>query len=175
MALEFINQTSVSSGVVTQDVDNVFSSDYKIYFIQINGLYHNVDVSNGVEGIRFINSSGTVISSSDYAYCSFNMGSSGAFGNSNTNSQSYLWLGQFTDQQSDGSSNTSFYVFDPNPSTYTFVSGEGIGGNSSDTMVGERITGVLKSDTSIRGFQLYESNSARTFGGGEIFVYGLSE
>ena len=44
--------------------------------------------------------------------------------------------------------------------------------NSSDFYAGKYI-GVHKVAETIRGFQLYESNGSRTFGGGTINVYGV--
>ena len=40
--LHFINQTEVTEGVTTVNVDNVFSNNYDVYYCQILGLYHDL-------------------------------------------------------------------------------------------------------------------------------------
>jgi len=73
-----------------------------------------------------------------------------------------------------GGANLGFYVFNPyDSSSYTFTTSQMAGKNTSDFNAGKYI-GVHKVAETIRGFQLYESNAARTFGGGQINVYGLA-
>lgn len=172
-SLEFINQTTVSSGVTTIDVDNVFSADYDVYYCQIVGLYHNVNVSNGVEGIRLIDSGGSVISASEYDNATLVLKADTTFQEVRNTSNSYMNMYLITDQQSDGSSSSSFYIYNPyDSSSYTFMQYQSTGGNSSSKWGGKGIA-VHKSAETIRGLQLYESNGARTFGGGQINIYGV--
>ncbi len=174
--LEFINSTSVSAGVTTVNVDNVFSADYDVYYCNIIGLYHNVNVSNGVEGIRFIDSGGSVISATEYDYALLVMPASSAFTDTTrATNANYLNMNIFTDQLSDsGGANLGFYVFNPyDSSSFTFTKSQMAGKNSGD-FYGHKGIGVHKVAETIRGFQLYESNGARTFGGGTINVYGLA-
>ena len=173
--LEFIKSATVSSGVTTVNVDNVFSADYDVYYCNIIGLYHNLDVSNGVEGIRFIDSGGSVISAAEYDYAVLIMSASSAFTDTTrATGANYLNMNIFTDQLSDsGGANLGFYVFNPyDSSSYTFTKSEMAGKNTSD-FYGHKGIGVHKVAETIRGFQLYESNVARTFGGGQINVYGV--
>jgi hypothetical protein len=80
----------------------------------------------------------------------------------------------FTDQLSDsGGANLGFYVFNPyDSSSYTFTKSQMAGKNSGD-FYGNKGIGVHKSAETIRGLQLYESDAARTFGGGQINIYGV--
>jgi hypothetical protein len=80
----------------------------------------------------------------------------------------------FTDQLSDsGGANLGFYVFNPyDSSSYTFTTSQ-MAGNNSAGFYGHKGIGVHKSAETIRGLQLYESNVARTFGGGQINIYGV--
>ena len=64
--LEFINQTEITSGVTTINVDNVFSDQYDVYYCQFR--YFTTDVSNGIEGLRFIDNRGSVITGNEYGY-----------------------------------------------------------------------------------------------------------
>ena len=97
-SLEFINQTEVTSGVTTIDVDNVFSADYDVYYCQIVGLYHNVNVSNGVEGIRLIDSGGSVISASEYDNATLVLKADTTFQEVRNTSNSYMNMYLITDQ-----------------------------------------------------------------------------
>jgi|TARA_R100000458_G_C8202345_1_gene192459 hypothetical protein len=172
--LEFINQTKITPGVTTINVDNVFSDKYDTYYCNIVGFFHDTDVSNGVEGLRFIGSSGNVISSSDYDYGAHTLISTGSFSETQNTGDTRIWIGTISDQLTDGQANASFYIFNPYDSTsYTFVASQASGGNSSETLRGSKGIGVHKSAEAIRGFQFYESNGARTFGGGTINVYGV--
>ena len=171
--LEFINQTEVPSGVTTVDVDNVFSADYDVYYCQIVGLYHNLDVSNVVEGIRLIDSGGSVISASEYDNATLVLKADTTFQEVRNTSNSYMVMYLVTDQQSDGSTSSSFYIYNPyDSSSYTFMQYQSTGANSSSKWGGKGIA-VHKSAETIRGFQLFESDGARTFGGGTINVYGV--
>jgi len=173
--LEFINSTSVSAGVTTVNVDNVFSNNYDVYYCNIIGLYHNLNVENGVEGIRFIDSGGSVITQNEYDYAVFIMDASSAFSDTTrATGANYLNMVMFTDQLSDsGGANQGFYVFNPyDSSSFTFTKSQSAGKNTSG-FYGTKGIGVHKVAETIRGFQLYESNGARTFGGGTINVYGV--
>ncbi len=176
--LELINSTAVGSGVTTVNVDNVFSADYDVYYCNIRGLYHNVDISNGVEGIRLIDSGGSVISDAEYDYAvHIGQSAGGGWGDSTrATGANYLNMNIFTDQLSDsGGSNLGFYVFSPYDSaSFTFTISEMAGKNSGD-FYAHKALGLHTSQETIRGFQLYESNGARTFGGGQINVYGIGK
>ena len=173
--LQFIKSTTVSSGVTTVNVDNVFSADYDVYYCNIIGLYHNLNVENGVEGIRFIDSAGSVISAAEYDYAVLLMLASAAFTDTTrATGANHINMPIITDQLSDsGGGNLGFYVFNPyDSSSYTFTTSQMAGKNTSD-FYGHKGIGVHKVAETIRGFQLYESNAARTFGGGQINVYGV--
>lgn len=171
--LEFINTTSVSAGVTTVDVDNIFSADYDVYFVQFVGIYHDTDVSNGIEGLRLIDNAGSVITASEYGYANLNMPSGSVYAENTYATRDFIFFGLYTDQLSDGQANASMYIYNPyDSSSYTFIQSQSAGKNSGD-FYGNKTIGVHKSAETIRGLQLYESNAARTFGGGQINVYGV--
>ena len=171
--LEFINQTEVTSGVTTVNVDNVFSDSYDVYYCQIVGLYHNLNVSNVVEGIRLIDSGGSVITASEYDNATLVLKADTTFEEVRNTSNSFMNIYLTTDQLSDGASSSSFYIYNPyDSSSYTFMQYQSTGANSSSKWGGKGIA-VHKSAETIRGLQLYESDGARTFGGGQINIYGV--
>ena len=172
--LQFINKTEVTSGVTTVNVDNVFTDQYDVYMVQITGLHQNSNVANDVEGIRLIDNSGSVVTGSEYAYALLILYSGTTFSEQKSTSDTRLRLGLLTDQLSDGQTGGTFYVYNPNDSSsYTFINSQTFGFNSSDNNAGGKMIGVHKTAETIRGFQLYESNGARPFGGGQITVYGV--
>lgn len=172
-SFNYINSFTVGSGVTTVNCDNIFSADYDIYMISFNGIYHDIDVSNGIEGIRLINSTGGIETGTSYRYqnrlMDYNSGGSDNYG-----TQTFLFMGQFTDQLSDGQTSSILYVHNPyDSSTYTWFSWQSIGENTSSGYTANGL-GNFQSAKTIRGIQLYESNGARTFGGGSIDVWGIS-
>jgi hypothetical protein len=174
-SLEFIKTTPVTSGVVTINVDNVFTDKYEMYRVIFEGIYHDVDISNGIEGIRLIDSGGSVITESEYSYMNHSVPM--ALGSSVEDNlyptRDFIFLSLYADQQSDGSANAIMNFYKPYESnTFTYVNSQAAGLNSSNGYAGKTI-GVHRSAETIRGFQLYESNGARTFGGGKIIVYGV--
>ena len=171
--LEFINKTDITDGVVTVNVDNVFSSQYEIYQIIFDGVFHNLDVSNGIEGIRFIDNSGSVISGSEYEYAVHNLIANSSYTETRSTSATEIQLVLIADQLSDGQAIGVLTVYNPSDSSsYTFTNFQGMGKNSSQPR-GQKAIGVHKNAETIRGFQLVETNSGRPFGGGSIITYGV--
>jgi len=171
-SLQFLNKTEITSGVTTVNVDNIFSAQYDVYMIQITGLVQNSDVSNDVEGIRLIDNSGGVISASEYEWALSILYSSTTFSDQVSTSSDRFRIGLLTDQAADGVAGATFYIYNPYQSAYTFVNSQSYGHNSSDNTAGGKMIGVHKVEEVIRGFQLYESNAGRPFGGGVITTYG---
>ena len=171
--LQFINKTEITGGVTTVNVDNVFSDNYDVYYCQVVGVFHDTNVSNGIEGYRLIDSSGNVVTQNEYDSAGLNLKTNTSFGETRLSNSGQLYAGLYTDQLSDGQASASFYIINPyNSSSYTFMLSQAMGANSSGHW-GSKFIAVHKSAETIRGFQLYESNGARTFGGGQINVYGV--
>ena len=172
--LRLINETKVASGVTTVNITDLFSSDFDIYQIEFAGIYQSTNVSNGIEGLRLINASGSVITASEYSYANLNMPSASAFAENRYATRDFIFFNLYADQLGEGNANASMYIFNPyNSSSFTFLISQANGKNSSD-FYGAKTIGVHQVAETIRGFQLYESDGTRTFGGGQINVYGLA-
>mgnify|MGYP001397838965 CR=1 FL=1 len=76
--LRFLNETTVGSSVSTVDVTDVFTSDFDIYKIVVPQMVTNGTASTDV-AMRFINSSGSVVTSSEYDYATLDLISSTTF------------------------------------------------------------------------------------------------
>ena len=171
--LEFIHQEQVQGSVLTINIENVFSDKYDIYKVVYSGFVQSTNVSNGIEGFRFINASDSVNTGNNYAYAVRNMLSSGTISISDHEAQNFLWIGMITDQRTDGSTSGVCYIYNPyDASKYTFVNSQATGMNSSEKRFSKGM-GVYQVAERVRGFQIYESNSSRSFINGRISVYGV--
>ena len=172
--LRLINETTTT---VTNliNITDVFSADFDIYKIVISGLNQDTNVANEINGIRFINSSGSVISSSDYDYAVLEMKSAGSYFDNKSTTASAIFMGQRADQVGDGSNSTVFYVFNPFSLSYTFTISQSASFDGSENNINGKGIGVLHQTNSITGFQIYDSDSGRPFeSGSKIITYGLA-
>jgi len=157
------------------NVTDVFSSDYDVYKIVISGLNQDTNVGNEINGLRFIDSGGSVITASDYDYGVLEMSSSSSFFQNKSATADAIFMGQRADQVGDGSNNTVFYVFNPfDSSTYTFTINQSSSFDDTEGLKGGKGMGVLHQTSSMTGFQIFDSDSGRPFeSGSKISVYGV--
>ena len=169
-ALRLINETTISSTVTEVDVDNIFSADFDIYKIVIDGVQESATGQEQWLRLRFLDSSGTVDTSSNYDYAHLRMISNSGYGTeNNTNQNNILYAGLgYTD---DDGTNAVAYIFNPySSSSYTFMMAQGIFWNSG-RMQSVKGIAVHTSAETIRGIKLYQSSG--NMGSGIIRVYGL--
>jgi len=167
--LRLINQTEISSSVSSVNVTDVFLADFDIYKIVTDEISTTGTASTGAK-IRLINSSGSVISASNYDYAYISMLSSGATANvrstNNTFVEEFFGLGY----QSPQTAGSVTYCFNPfSSSSYTFFVNQSVSGSMRAT----KNISVLKQTASMSGFQVLDSTGARPFGSGTIKTYGL--
>ena len=112
-SLEFIHSEEIPNSVLTVTIDNVFSDKYDIYKVIYRGINQSSNVSNGIEGFRFINASGSVNTGNNYGYAVRNMMSSGSLSISDNEAANFLWVGMITDQRSDGSTSGVCFIYNP--------------------------------------------------------------
>ena len=92
--LRFLNETTVGSSVSTVDVKDVFNSNFDVYKIVVPQMTTAGTASTDV-AIRFINSSGTVITSSQYDYANLAVRHYTSFGEEKATNGTYIQkLGQ---------------------------------------------------------------------------------
>ena len=169
--LRLINETSGTDGVNAISVTDIFSADYDIYKITLSDFDSNADF--GLD-MRFINSSGSEVSTSNYDRAKYYMPTSISFGEVRATNQNYIdrfidMVGRSTTGQT---SNGVFYVFNPfSTSSYTFFVAQGNLRTSDFTSI--KSIGVLTETTSIGGIKLYSDNTSNTFKTMKIRTYGL--
>ena len=173
--LEFVKNvnfnTSPSSS--TLEIDEVFTDRYDSYFVNLTKIDGNL--SGYYIAMKFLNSSGSLITASSYDWASQQMASDNTYaeskGTSTTliNNIGYSGSGGLDDDKFDGG--TSMYIHYPASSShYTFINAQASGFNNSGVLYSFKTVGVLKSKEAVRGFRL-SGHSA--FYGVNISVYGV--
>tara|TARA_Y100000004_G_scaffold192349_1_gene252730 strand:- start:256 stop:786 length:531 start_codon:yes stop_codon:yes gene_type:complete len=169
--LRLINETTTTAGVRLINITDVFTDDFQIYKIVGANMLGNNSTSSG-NNLRFINSSGTVISSG-YSYAQQVVKAETSF---SVNQGTEVRLFNFFNSVDDGGQSASNvgYIFNPtNSNSYTFAMWESVGRPSGNLRMYKGI-GVYPQLASITGFQVELNESASEFaGGGKIQTYGL--
>ena len=168
--LRLINETLVTSAVSTVSVTDVFSADFDIYKVTCMNFSNATDAQN--IDLRFINSSGTVITSSEYDWGYFRLNDYTSFGSNQSDNDTNWenWWGK-DDSGSGETQNVESYFFNPfSSSSYTYGLTQSVNALNSQLQPIKGI-GVLTELSSVTGFQiLFNSNPSNN---GKIRTYGL--
>ena len=168
--LRLINETTVSSGVATVNITDVFSPDYDIYKIVSTANILNADKDIYM---RYINSSGSIVSASNYDTATLTMKGHSSYSETPSTKVNINYGGLFNLTSGNESGGAVEYVFNPtDTSSYTFGINQSIGMYSTGTY-GTKGIRVLKQTNSITGIHLYNGESTDNFGGGTVKIYGL--
>ena len=167
--LRLLSDTDLVDGVTTFSATNVFSDDYDIYKITINNLSHNSG-SPAQISFRFINSAGSIITSSEYDSASLQLRSSNTgIENRSQNDTDSVIMG-YADLSPEASGFV-IYVFNPtNTSSFTYFICQSSVAVSAVLHTFKGI-GVLTETTDVTGFQIIASSN--TLDSGNMKVYGL--
>ena len=172
--LRLIKQTATASGITSVSMTDVFSSDYDIYCVTVAQTTYDVSNTDVIAlKLRFINSSGSVISSSNYASANMHMKADATKDEDKFNSGTYSYSGAIIGNYENGGG--VHWIYNPyNSDRYSFVTFEGGGGydTSSNKMRSQKGIGVLKQQASMTGVNFYSSNTSNTFSA-YVTVYGL--
>ena len=174
-ALRLINETEITSSVASVSVTDIFTSDFDIYKIIFSGT--DSDSINTYTYARFINSSGSIISASNYDFANLNMRAWTSFAEQRGTSTNYLKYLMYQDNQTADSGGLTMYVFNPtNTSSYTFSLSQATAQNSSNGAESMKSIGVLKQTNNINGIVFYAIDSsavAKNWEQGIVRTYGL--
>jgi len=168
--LRLINETTVTSGVSTVSATDVFSSDFDIYKITLEGFYAStIDYFY----LRLISSSGSVIATT-YDNASLEIRTDGTYNErKGTNFSGMFSSTNFLPNSEAENYNGVLYFFNPaSSSSYSFMIGQS-SENEYSHLYGNKYIGVLKLTNSITGFQLSVGSLGGTLSGGKIRTYGL--
>ena len=167
--LQLINTQTITSSITSIDFDNVFSDTYDVYKITHANL-STAGTTNNSTGLRFLDSSGTVIDQSEYDYVHQVLRTNTSYGDVRATGQtSILDFFGATDQAPEAVGGVG-YVFNPfDSSSFTYVQNQ----NSiavAGVFRGFKAIGVHKSAESVRGFRATFSQAVDS---GTISIFGV--
>ena len=162
--LRLINETTVSSAVSSITADNLFTSDFDIYKVVFTAEAVSLTGTN----VRLVNSSGSVVTSSNYDKVIWIGRANAAFTSStNANADTMQYYGG---QYDTTGGSLTHYIFNPtNTSSYTFLLGQGSATDGGQGRVYKQMA-TLKQLSSITGmnFSFNDANvdvaNIRTYG-----------
>ena len=155
-------------------VEDVFTSDYSIYII-VTSKFETVGTDATALDMRFLTTSGTEVTNTNYQYAALNLKAEAAFTTREGTAKNYLDNAFGGTDESPSTNMTVTYVYNPYEEEYTFVTQDRTsitGTTSSNVSRAEKFIGVLRQTRRMGGFMLYETLS-RPFQNGVIKVYGL--
>jgi len=170
--LRLINDTTVSSTVSSSSITDVFTSDFDIYKVVAENI---VTSTEAFLSLRFINSSGTIISTNDYDFADIFLKANTSFTARQfyTNQDDIFDFNLSKGDVSGGAGNTIAYIFNPtNASSYTFLTWQAssVYDDSGTFGFGQKGIAVLKQTNSITGLHFVSSTGTHT---ADFKVYGL--
>ena len=166
--LELITTASVSSASAIT-VDNVFTSKYDTYVIQMN-VWDTQDVVSSL--LRFIDSSGNEESGSSYQWANHVLRAGGSLLEERSTSSTRVQNFSYNTTSDVGMGNT-IIVYNPFSSTsFTYLTYETTHWQHSNAYgEGRKSIAVLKLQESMRGFKMFpDSGNVDT---GKLVVYGV--
>jgi len=169
--LRLINETTVSA-VSSATVTDIFTADFDIYKVSVTGLNQN-DATTNVGSFRLVNTSGSIITASNYDVATLNMDSYGSFseGRSTNQTRLYRFLGNLNDEPDDA--NATLYVFNPtSTSSYTFLLQQADSKWTSGFSSFKGI-GVLKNTSAVGGINFFSEGTAGKTISATVRTYGL--
>lgn len=168
-SLRFIKDVTGSGALSQIDVTNVFSDEYNKYYFVIN---HGTSQGDTYMNMRFLDSTGTVISDSEYAYAGYQFRDYASFNKLSEASENHLRIGFAGTASSDPRSGAwTFEVTNPyNTDKFTYQISDG-SVNFSLGQVGNNMVGVHKVEERITGVRVYPNTG--TFTNLTIHCYGI--
>jgi hypothetical protein len=169
-ALRLVNETQITSSVLTVNIENVFSNDFKVYQIISNGI--NLATTGGANiNLRLINSSSTVVTS-NYKWGNINLKANTTYSNNYTTNDTEVdyFFGRAGDNEGTGSVAWIFNPYSSSDNTYCIFQNQ----YDNNNIAPEGTMGLfsIMSTTSFTGLQVYSTSNIDE---GFIRVYGLSE
>ena len=166
--LEFIKSVDVTSATTNVDITNCFSDKYDVYKIVLSRL----DIStNGHYYLRLFDSTGTIISASEYDNADLQLSADRAFiEHNNTNDTEFQYIASLGSATAN-SNGSVIYVFNPyDSSSYTFITWQSSGWTGA--LRAYKGIGLHKSAETITGvrFITKQTNGTENV---SISVYGV--
>ena len=168
--LRLINETIATSEVASVTVTDLFTDDFDIYKIVLTEF--ETTGSSVYSQQRFVNSSGSVITSSSYDFAFLQMPAYTTFVEQKGTSQTYMRGFTIDSRTIETSAGVVAYIFNPtNASYYTFVTSQSSFYNTGNGTTSNKSIAVLKKTEKITGMNFFFSGG--NIDGLTIRTYGL--
>ena len=165
--LRLINETSFSA-TANVNVTDVFNADFDIYKITVETTS---TTNNYLPSLRFINTSGSVITATNYDEAHLELKQASFVDFKRVNDDEIRIAGNGGNSAGQGTVST-IYVFNPYSSTsYSFLIEQSFV-DITGTNAGQKGIGVLKQTASMGGFQIFDQNYGANLTG-IVRTYGL--
>ena len=171
--LEFIKSVTANNSN-SLSIDEVFTTDYDVYYISLQGF--DQDSTTAARWYyRFLDSTGTVITASEYDYAGLDMRSGTAFAERRGTNATGMDLYFVTDNGTGYGGTGGVYVYNPaDTGSYTFLTAQTSSYANDTNLLGTKAIGVHKVAEAIRGFNITEfSGGAFNLQNGKMSVYGV--
>jgi len=169
--LRLINETTISSSVTGINITDIFSANFDIYKMTVEGISLSGGTATRIDG-RLINTSGSIITASNYDRASLSMHTNTTFQElTSTSADTMFDYCPATDLAPETSSSVIYYFNPFSSSSYTFMLVQGFSSLNSVSRSAKSIF-VLKQQNSIGGVNLF-SGGGDNFLSGTIRTYGL--
>jgi hypothetical protein len=170
--LQFIKSVTANNST-SLSIDEVFTTDYDVYYISLQGF----DDDNVVASrwyYRFLDSTGTVITASEYDYAGLDMRSGTAFAERRGTNAIGMDLYFVTDSGTGYAGTGGIYVFNPaDTGSYTFLTAQTSSFSDETNLLGTKAVGVHKVAEAIRGFNISVFSGVHNLQNGKMSVYGV--
>ena len=173
--LRLINKTTASS-VASVEITDVFSADFDIYKITFNNLVQATS-SDTFSYLRFLNSSGSQITTSNQDWAIQVARAGSTFQESRSTNQATIWHSIYNCVNESDFGGATMYIFNPySDSSYTFIINQSFfryDGTSGGTIgvEGYKQIAVLKTTDRVKGIKFY--NQVGNFANFGCNIYGL--
>jgi len=173
-SLEFIKSVTANNAN-SLSIDEVFTTDYDVYYISLQGFDQN-NTTAARYVYRFLDSTGTIITASEYDYAGLDMRSGTAFAERKGTNATSMDLYFIMDNGTGYGGTGGVYVYNPaDTGSYTFLTAQTSAYSNDTNLLGTKAIGVHKVAEAIRGFNITEfSGGAFTIDNGKMSVYGLA-
>ena len=145
--LQFISSIESTTNVSTVSMDNVFSSEYDVYYLTVTGFEPQLAEELG---FRLINSSGSALTGSNYDSASYTLATSASFSEVRDLNADKWRYGGYAPASSNTGVGVSMFIYNPfDSSSYTFANLQSSQGHNQ--YIGRKVIYAYKVAESVRG------------------------
>lgn len=167
-------ELTVSSTFTGQSAIDMTTLKQDIYDVHLVTFELTPNTDNALPSIRYINTSDTVITATNYNEAFLEVASYGAFAQYRSTANGEIRIAENVGNATNESCIGAFYIFNAgNSSSYTFSKHQTSSIFTNGNLLGAKGIAVLKQTDEIKGFRVFDQNNAGGTFDGTISVYGV--